>query len=278
MKSFKIGICQIQPKFNINDTVQHALEMIWRAAESGSSLVVLPEMFYYPYDLKKIKSIVGKEDEVLSLLMSAAKKFNVFLSTGSMAFMRNDQLYNMSHLLGPDGTVLGEYSKCHLYDVNLKNFSVSESSVFSPGNSISVINTELGVFGILICYDIRFPEFASLYAASGAEILLVPSVFNKQTGSAHWHIMMRARAIENQCFLIATSQAAHPDASYSAYGHSLAVSPWGDILTEATDNEEIVYCTIDPIVLEETRRRLPLLTHKRTELYNRQNISRNFNL
>ena len=263
MKSFKIAQCQIEPSFDVDDSVQHAIDMIRRAAENGAQVVTLPEIFYFPYDLTKIKKIVGKENEYLNLLVEEAKRSKVFLSTGSMAVARGGSLFNMSHLIGPDGTILGEYSKCHLYDANINGVDIRESAVFTAGNSISTIKTDLCVFGIMICYDIRFPELARLYALAGVELLFVPSVFNTVTGAAHWHTMMKARAIENQIFIAATSQARNPVSHYAAYGHSLVVSPWGDVVCEAQESEQIIYYTVSPEIMQKSRARLPLLSHRR---------------
>jgi omega-amidase len=170
-------------------------------------------------------------------------------------------------LISPEGSILGEYSKCHLYDAKPGNVDIWESAVFTAGNSIAVVKTDLGVLGIMICYDIRFPEMARLYALAGVELLFVPSVFNSVTGAAHWHTMMKARAIENQIFIAAASQARNQASPYAAYGHSLVVTPWGDIACEAQENEQIIYYTLEPEILEESRNRLPLLSHRRNDLY-----------
>jgi predicted amidohydrolase len=269
MKSTKVALCQIKPEFDTDNSVKNALEMIKKAADNGAQLISLPEMFYYPYDLNKIPQIIGKEEKYLDLLRNIAKNKSVYLCTGSMAFKKEDgKIYNTSHLIGPDGTILGEYSKCHLYDANINGAAIRESSVFSPGKKITVIPTEIGRLGILICYDIRFPEFTLLYSKAGVDILLVPAVFNVITGQAHWNVMMRTRAIENQLFLLAISQANNSKASYSSYGHSLAINPWGEIMCESNDKEEISFCILDPEKLEESRKMLPLLKHRRNDIYN----------
>lgn len=267
MEKIKVALCQIQPDFDVDRSFERAREMISEAALNGAKLISLPEIFYYPYDLNKIKQISGKEDLFLSALIEKAKNLEVYLCTGSMAVKRENRLYNMSHLIGPDGTILGNYCKCHLYDVDLEGKAIRESAVFSAGDNITVVKTQIGTIGMMICYDIRFPEMARLYAEAGAEILLVPSVFNSITGKAHWHVMMKARAIENQCFLIAVSQAKNPESSYSTYGHSLVATPWGDIICEANEGEEIVYCILDPEIMENSKNRLPLLAHRRKDIY-----------
>jgi predicted amidohydrolase len=131
-----------------------------------------------------------------------------------------------------------------------------------------VVKTPLGNIGILICYDIRFPEMARTLALKGAEIIIVPAAFNAVTGPAHWHIMFRARAIENQVFILAASQARVPDAVYETYGHSMVVDPWGLIISEAGEEEAIVHAQLKTDVIENTRKNLPLLSQRRPELYN----------
>jgi len=272
MGSCKAALCQIEPAFDVDATVKHALGMIREAAGNGAEIVALPEMFYYPYSLDKIRSIVGKEDEFLGKLAEIAKEFKLYLSTGSMAFMRDNRLYNMSHLIGPDGVVLGEYTKCHLYDAHLNGTDICESSLFTPGNMLTVIDTPLCTIGIMICYDIRFPEFSRLYALENVDLLLVPSVFNTITGSAHWHTVMCGRAIENQFFIAATSQARKLTSSYKAYGHSMVVGPWGEICGEAGEAEQIVYADIDLSLIENAKKKLPLLSHRREDIYNLRRV------
>lgn len=262
------------PDFDLQVSVLHAIELIQKAAENGAKLISLPEMFYSPYVLNSFSRIQHKEEYYLSLLKDAACKNKVFLCSGSMAVQRDNQLYNMSHLIGPDGTIIGEYCKCHLFDANIGGKSYRESSVFSAGDNICVVKTELGTIGIMICYDIRFPEFARLYSLSGVEILLVPSVFNQKTGDAHWHTLMKTRAIENQFFVMGISQARNSDSPYQAYGHSLAADPWGDILCEAKEGEEIIYCDLDPDALLISKEKLPLIAHRRKDIYNLSNLKK----
>lgn len=267
LKSFKIALCQIVPEYNKKKSVEHAFELVKQAAKSGAHLVSLPELFYYPYELNAIASIIGDEAELLAECKYLARIHAIYLCTGSMAIEANGKLYNQSHLFGPTGDELLTYRKTHLFDVHFNALHVDESAVFTPGDYFRVVETPLGTIAILICYDIRFPEMARAAALAGAEILLVPAVFNTITGPAHWHLFMRTRAVENQLFLAAISQGRNQSASYKAYGHSIVVSPWGEVLEEAGEGEEIVYAHIDPELLRKTRMRLPLLQHRRDKLY-----------
>jgi omega-amidase len=180
---------------------------------------------------------------------------------------RGNNIYNSSYLINPQGEIILQYDKCHLFDVDLKRVCVKESAVFTAGNELSVVQTELGTIGILICYDIRFPELARRLTLVGAEMLLVPAAFNTVTGPAHWHITFRARAVENQVFIAAASPARNKSTKYHAYGHSLVVNPWGQVIVEAGKKQEIIYARIKPGILNKTRKRLPLLKQRRPDLY-----------
>jgi omega-amidase len=268
VKPFKIALCQNIPTFDKEYSVQHAVSMVEQAAGQGASLVTLPEMFYSPMELKHIKKITGDEERLHAMFSELSRKLGIFLCCGSMAYRENGRLYNRSFLFDPQGLELLSYSKCHLYDANFGKFQVKESAVFEAGESISTVETSLGRIGIIICYDIRFPELLRHDSVIGADLILVPSVFNSVTGPAHWHVMMRARAIENQFFLAAVSQGKNRDSFYRSYGHSMVVSPWGDILNEADDTEQIIYADLDPELISEVRSKLPLLQHRRKNIYN----------
>ncbi len=241
--------------------------MIEKAVKNHSQLVVLPEMFYVPYEINLVKKIAEENKETLLKLQETAKKNKIFLCTGSIAEKNGNKIFNRSYLINPDGKIIHEYSKSHLFDVNLPGLKVQESKIITPGNSLSIVSTGLAKIGILICYDIRFPEAARKLALMGAELILVPASFNTITGPAHWHTVFRARAIENQVYIAAVSPARNNKANYKAYGHSLIVDPWGKIISEAGIKEKIIYAEINPEVLEKTRVKLPLLKHRRTDLY-----------
>jgi predicted amidohydrolase len=268
MKTFTMALCQITPTFDKENNIERAITMIEEAATRGAALVCLPEMFYYPFQIQGLNKIAADESRTVSLLCQTAKRLGIYLCTGSMACKENGVVYNRSYLLDPRGDILLKYDKCHLFDVNFRGLQIRESSVFTPGNQIASVETELGRIAILICYDIRFPELLRKRNLLGIDLLLVPAVFNNITGPAHWHVMMRARAIENQIFLAAVSQGENSKSLYKAYGHSMVVSPWGDILAEADQKEQIVYAECRQELIDEARARLPLLEQRRTSLYN----------
>ena len=180
---------------------------------------------------------------------------------------RDNKLTNTSYLINSSGNIIYEYNKCHLFDVQLDDLTVQESKVFTAGNSTSVIKTELGNIGISICYDIRFPELARKMTLQGMQAICVPAAFSKTTGKSHWHAILQARAIENQIYLYAASPACNPKSSYPAYGHSMIIDPWGEIVAEAGIGEEIIYGTIDLEFIKYVRHKLPLLNHRRADIY-----------
>jgi len=267
LRDFTIAVIQNRTIHDKEKNIINALDLVKKAAGKGASLVMLPEIFLYPYELSKLAIVVDSDGSTLKRLSQTAKENRIFLCTGSFPVQENNKIYNRAFLLGPDGSVLLTHDKCHLFDVRLPNLVSEESKVFTAGSQARTIKTDLGSIGMLVCYDIRFPEISRKLALANAEIILVPAAFNTVTGPAHWHTILRARAIENQVFLAAASPARNNKAGYLAYGHSLVVNPWGRILTEAGTGQTILYAKLDADVLSTTRARLPLLKHRRPEIY-----------
>ncbi|MBN2352491.1 MAG: hypothetical protein JXD23_07970 [Spirochaetales bacterium] len=267
MESFTLAVIQNRPRYDTRQNVEDVLRLIARAAARGADAVCLPEIFTYPYDVSRLKEAVEKDGATRERLREAARKHRLYLCTGSLPEAENGRLYNRAYLLGPDGEVLLSHAKAHLFDVRLPTLPVTESDVFSPGSSLSSVRTPLAVFGLLICYDIRFPEAARTLARQGTEVLLVPAAFNNVTGPAHWHLFFRTRAVENQCFVAAASPALTRGSPYRAFGHSLIVDPWGTVLAEAGARPAIRLAGLSAEVLTRTRERLPLLKQCRPEIY-----------
>lgn len=267
MKKIRLALCQNVPGYEAEENVGKAFDLVRKAADAGADLISLPEMFYYPYELSKLHQLASLEKDLKSRFSQLAGKLGIHLCTGSFVTEKKGEFFNTTLLYGPYGEMIHSYDKSHLFDVSFKGLEVKESDFFSPGDKVSCAETSLGVIGAAICYDVRFPELFRKLCLQGAELVLVPAVFNHISGPAHWHLMMRARAVENQCFLAAISQGKSRSSSYRAYGHSLIVSPWGEVLAEAGEGEEIIFADLDPAEISETRQRLPLLRHRRTDLY-----------
>jgi predicted amidohydrolase len=244
--------------------------MIAGAASQGAGLVVLPEMFNCPYVARLFPEYAESypEGETFSMLSAAARAHNIYLVGGSVPEREGDRVYNSSFVFGPAGQLLGRHRKVHLFDVDLPGgVRVKESSTLGAGREVTVIKTGLGAIGVAICYDIRFPELMRLMVAGGAQVLVIPGAFNMTTGPAHWEMLHRCRAVDNQVYVIAASPARDTGAPYVAYGHSMVVDPWGNVVSRAAEEEEILLGHIDPDRIERVRRELPLLKHRRTDLY-----------
>ena len=271
MKScFKIAICQMQVVDNKDSNLNKAVAMINEASHEGAELIVLPEMFNCPYDSKKFVEYAETKEDSRSLdaVSNAALKNNVYLVAGSIPELLDGSLYNSSFIFDGNGRIMDIHRKVHLFDINMENgIKFRESDTLTAGNKVTVLETDMIRFGVEICYDIRFPELSRSMVLDGAEMIVVPGAFNMTTGPAHWEVTMRARAIDNQCYLVAASPARNDDLSYVAYGHSLVVDPWGRVLANAGHSEEIVYADIKESVICQVRRDLPLLKNRRTDIY-----------
>lgn len=269
-KKIDLAICQIKVSYDKRANLRHAGEMLERATNNGAKLVVLPEIFNVPYDT----SIMADQAEVYPgetalFLSEIARKNKCILVGGSIPERSLDgEVFNTSYTFDQDGNLIGRHRKMHLFDIEIPGqITFKESSVFAAGNSLEVIHHQDLCMGIVICYDIRFPEIIRLLALQGVQLLIVPAAFNMTTGPAHWELLMRSRAIDNQIYVIAASPARNPDASYQAWGHSLIVDPWGSVMAEAGDGEEILFCQLDLSQLDQVRNHMPLLSHRRTDLY-----------
>lgn len=269
MQSFKAAIIQNKPKYDKEANINHAISLIGQAADKNAQLITLPEIFFYPYELLALRKVADSDNSTVEKLQQVALKHGIYLCTGSMAVRdKNGKgIRNTAYLIAPSGEILLTYSKCHLFDVKFKDLHVRESVIFVPGTGVSIVDTPIGKIGILICYDIRFPEIARACTLKGAEIIIVPAAFNTVTGPPHWHALFQARAIENQIYILAASQARIDKSQYLSYGHSLFVDPWGTIQAEADIGEEIIYADLNGEVLDDTRKRLPLLKQRRPDLY-----------
>ncbi|MDO5577254.1 MAG: nitrilase-related carbon-nitrogen hydrolase, partial [Fibrobacter sp.] len=186
MKNFRIALCQIVPGLEKDKNVVRALEMVSEAACGGAKLITLPEMFYYPFELGALKNICGGEEEILLEFRNLAAKHGVYICTGSMAVKQEKGVFNRSYLIDPNGSQVYFYDKRMLFDVDFRHLKASESSIFTPGKTPVFQKTELCSISTVICYDIRFGRIVEEAVCGGAELLLVPAVFNQVTGPAHW--------------------------------------------------------------------------------------------
>ena len=266
---FKIGICQMNITESKERNLSKAEEMIRLAAREKSQVIVLPEMFNCPYETgafpKYAEEYMGKTTQ---LLASLSKALGVYIVGGSIPERDKGQIYNTSFIFDKNGELIGKHRKIHLFDIDIEDgIKFKESDTLGRGNNITVFDTEYGRIGVAICYDMRFPELMRLMALKGAEVIIVPAAFNMTTGPAHWNLTLRARAIDNQVYYVAASPARNLEASYHAYGHSALVNPWGEIISQADEKETVLYGEVDLDYLKNIRKQLPLLLHRRTDLY-----------
>jgi predicted amidohydrolase len=251
-----------------------ATRLIKQAAVAGAKLVVLPELFNC---LGRFETIVAAAEPIpgstSDVLCRLAARLSVTIVAGSIAECagRAGKAYNTSLIISPTGQRIAKYRKVHLFDVAIdEGPRTTESHWMVPGEELSIVSTELGVLGQSICYDLRFAELYRALASRHAEVLLVPAAFTRTTGEAHWHTLLRARAIENQAYVIAPNQCGSNTAGIDTFGHSLIVDPWGDILAEAhSDNEQVILAEIDLARVAEIRRQIPVLEHRREWLSTR---------
>lgn len=250
--------------------ISKARSMIKEAAAGGCRLVVLPEMFNCPYNSSLFPKYAESfpDGSTLKMLSETAAEEEVYLVGGSIPEREENHIYNSSFIFGPRGELLAKHRKIHLFDVDLPDsFSFHESRTLGAGNSITVIKTEICTLGVAICYDIRFPELTRLMTLMGAEIIVLPAAFNMNTGPAHWELLLRTRAIDNQVFIVGAASARNTEASYVSYGNSVIVDPWGQIIARADEKEVILYGDIDLKQIDKIREALPLLKHRRTDIY-----------
>jgi len=266
--SFLAACVQLRAGRDVASNVAVAVELIEKAARDGAQFVATPEntsLMEAERPLLLEKTSAEEDDEALKALRGVARERGIWLLIGSLPIrLSSDLLANRSFLIGSDGLVRQRYDKIHMFDVNLANGeSYRESRNFAPGLEARIASLPWGVLGMSVCYDLRFPHLYRALAHAGAQFLTVPSAFTQQTGEAHWHVLLRARAIETGCFVIAPAQGGLHENGRSTYGHSLFVSPWGEVLGELGTEPGVLLQEIDPAQAARARARIPSLSHDR---------------
>ena len=261
---------------NKEKNIEKAIQMIKESKKQGADLAVLPEMFNCPYENEKFveyAEILG-DSQTLMKISNIAKEENIHVLAGSIPELERDDekdtesIYNTAVFFDNNGRQLGKHRKMHLFDIDVKGkIYFKESDTLSAGNDFTVNNTDLARIGIGICYDIRFVELSRIMALDGAEILIFPGAFNLTTGPAHWELLFRSRALDNQVYAIGVAPALDKDASYNSYGHSIAVNPWGEVIEELDYDEELKIVEIDLDEIKRVREEIPVLKNRRTDLY-----------
>ena len=265
MKKLRIGLGQLNTKDNVGNSFKQIERLIEESVEKGVQLVIFPEMSTYLSETSTSANAQTTDGEIISGFKELAKKYKVYIHNGSFIEKSEipDKSYNSSVLISPSGDIEAIYRKIHLFDIDLnKELSYKESDRYKRGESIVNHSSPLGDFGFSICYDLRFPELYRELAFRGAKLIFVPAAFTMFTGKDHWESLLRARAIENQVYIVAPNQIGeHPD-NKLCYGNSLVVDPWGKIIVRASDNVGIITADIDWDYLEEVREKLPSLKNR----------------
>lgn len=265
----KLGLVQMSVCEDKNVNLKTAEQAVETLASQGADLVVLPEMFCCLYENSAfVKNAESDSGCVTKALSEMARKNHVYLVGGSMPESDGGKLYNTSFVFDESGARIARHRKAHLFDIDVPGGQFfRESDTFTAGDEVTVFETKYGKIGLCICFDMRFPELARKMVQQGAQLILCPAAFNNTTGPAHWEIMHRARAVDNQVFVAAAAPASDETAPYISYGHSMAVSPWGEILAQAGRGAENLLVELDFAKNDEIRTSLPLLSGLRPELY-----------
>lgn len=264
----KAACIQLNTGMDPEEGIARAAKWIREAAAQGAQLIATPENTPFLIAAKKDLMARAEPEEgnsQLAALRALAAELRVHLLVGSIAVrVSEDRCANRSFLLLPDGRVSASYDKMHMFDVNLGgDENYRESSHHRPGAKPVLAETPWGKLGLTICYDLRFPQLYRLLARRGATMLSVPSAFTVGTGRAHWHVLLRARAIETGAFVLAPAQTGTHECGRETYGHSLIVGPWGEVLADAGTEPGIIFAELDMEAAAEARRRLPTLEHER---------------
>jgi len=244
-------------------------EAVEHASAGGAEMLFTPEMSgLLDRDAGRAADNLRTEedDQVLATCREAASRHGLWLHLGSLAVRTDDgKLANRGFVIDPTGAVRARYDKIHLFDVDLPTGeSWRESAVYRAGGGAVVVeNTPLGRLGLTICYDLRFPDLFSRLSEAGAQAIAVPAAFTVPTGRAHWEVLLRARAIESEAFVVAAAQSGRHADGRNTYGHSLVVSPWGDVLLDMGEGISIGYADIELSLVDEVRQRIPALDHRR---------------
>ncbi|MDO5111265.1 MAG: carbon-nitrogen hydrolase family protein [Clostridia bacterium] len=254
--------------------VQNAAARIAEAAKNGAQLVMLPEMFCCPYTNRCFAAYAEPVGgSIYTAMQQAAADNGVVLVAGSFPERRGDKIYNTAFAFDETGAQLARHRKMHLFDIDVAGGqSFKESKTFTAGDEVTVFDCSLGRFGICVCFDMRFPELSRCMTLRGAQAILVPAAFNMTTGPAHWELMFRQRAVDNQLFTLGCSPARDEKGEYVAYGNSIVCSPWGTVVARAGAKETILYADLDLGDNESIRAQLPLLSARRTDVYELKEI------
>lgn len=267
-KTVRAACVQLRSGLNLARNIEEAVHFVRAAAHDGATLISTPEMthlFEGEGAALLAKARPEAEDPGLPVFRALAEELGIWLHLGSLAIKLSDnRCANRGFLIGPDGRIHARYDKIHMFDVQIGDGQVyRESARYQPGEALVVAEAGGTALGLSICYDVRFAYLYRALAKAGAQVLMVPAAFTKTTGEAHWHVLLRARAIETGAFVVAAAQCGHHENGKDTFGHSLIIDPWGRILAEGGVEPGVIAADLDLHLVAEARAKVPALTHDR---------------
>lgn len=264
--TLKVGLIQLTSRDDIAMNLATCERLARLAHAKGAKFILFPENFsFLGVEDQKVHQANGIATTTENFLKALSRDLKVWVLGGGYATPspQAHAVYNQSALVNQQGQIVAQYQKIHLFDVDLPQVSLHESKTVARGSDVVVTTVDDWNVGLSICYDVRFPELYRAQRGLGAQILTVPSAFTKPTGLAHWHTLLRARAIENQCYVLAPAQTGSHVANRASFGHSLIVDPWGEVLADAGEAEGFVVVDLNLNRVEDVRRSMPVWQHKR---------------
>lgn len=270
MEKIKIAAIQMSTVADKMENVRTVKTYLEKIKDENPDFVILPEMFCCPYQTENFPIYAEKEGgPVWQQLSGYAKQYGIYLIGGSMPEKDAEgNVYNTSYIFDREGKQIGKHRKVHLFDIDVKGGQTfKESDTLTAGDSDTVFDTEFGKMGVMLCFDIRFPELSRMMVNDGAKVIFVPAAFNMTTGPAHWELSFRTRALDNQIYMVGCAPARDVSAGYISWGHSIVTDPWGRVIDMLDEKEGILLAELDMDYEEQVREELPLLKSRRKDIY-----------
>ena len=263
----KIAQIQMSVTADREENIRRTCDMVRQAGDIH--MAVLPEMFCCPYDNACFRPYGEAEGGPAYQTLSAlAKERGIWLVGGTVPELAEDRIYNTCYVFAPDGQMVAKHRKMHLFDIDVKGGQrFMESEILTAGDSVTTFDTPWGRVGVCVCFDFRFTELSELMVLSGAKLIVVPAAFNMTTGPAHWELLFPQRAVDGQCYTVGTSPARDTAAGYVAWGHSIVCDPWGTVVRQCDETPQVVVTTLDMARVDAIRQQLPILSARRTDVY-----------
>ena len=270
MEKIKIAAIQMSTVADKMENVRTVKAYLEKIKAENPDFVILPEMFCCPYQTENFPIYAEKEGgPVWQQLSGYAKQYGIYLIGGSMPEKDAEgNVYNTSYIFDREGKQIGKHRKVHLFDIDVKGGQTfKESDTLTAGDSDTVFDTEFGKIGVMLCFDIRFPELSRMMVNDGAKVIFVPAAFNMTTGPAHWELSFRTRALDNQIYMVGCAPARDVSAGYISWGHSIVTDPWGRVIDMLDEKKGILLAELDMDYEEQVREELPLLKSRRKDMY-----------